>query len=363
MRVTRGFGMAPALRCARGMTNRRSILLSFFGAALFLSSGCVAVGDGPEGGDDVDGNYPLEAQKADMPACGTAIGSYDGTIAHSNGKNTGTGYSCNGVGEYGLQYQCVELVMRHFKTHWGLRWYGNAKDLLANAPKDKVDVHMNGSGVAPIPGDMIVWTKGTYGHVALVTAVRSNAIDILEQNAGTGRATLTWDGRRVGTRWGSWEVAGWAHAHANTAGGTEPVEPTPDAGASDSGSEDTGVSDTGAADTGSTTDSAVSWSCGSSAYGGNQYWTCSGGDRYKCVSGTPVKEDCARGCFAASLGKDDQCVFAASGWSCSSSGYGGNQYWTCSGGSLYKCDGGSPLVVHCPSGCEVHALGTNDACR
>lgn len=340
----------------------KNTLLSLAVSAVIVA-GCTA--DGAESGIDDGDGYPLEAQKADAPACGAVIGSFGATLAYSNGKYTGTGNSCRGAVEHGLGFQCVELVMRHFKTTWGLRWYGNAKDLLANAPKDKVSVHMNGSGVAPVPGDMIVWTKGTYGHVALVTAVRADAIDILEQNAGTGRATLDWDGKRVGARWGSWEAAGWAHARAN--GGAPPApEPTADAGTPDDTSTPDAAED-GAPpkDTGAVEDAApsVAWSCASSSYGGEQWWTCSGGDRYKCVSGAPVRDDCARGCWAASLGKDDQCISPVGGWSCAASAYGGKQFWTCSGSYMYKCDASGPLVVRCPSGCESHPLGTDDACR
>ena len=61
-----------------------------------------------------------EEQALTMPACGTALASFDGTDARSNAGNTGTGNSCAGVGGIagGLQYQCVELVMRHFKRKW-----------------------------------------------------------------------------------------------------------------------------------------------------------------------------------------------------------------------------------------------------
>ena len=152
-----------------------------------------------------------------MPACGTALASFDGSTAFSNGVNTGTGVKCAGSGSYGYQYQCVELVMRHFTKKWGLRWWGNAKDLLNIAPRDKVAVYANGdAGHPPKPGDMVVWTNGTYGHVALISAVRSNGIDIIEQNvSGNGRATLPYDGRKIGARWSSWVPAGWAHAKAN----------------------------------------------------------------------------------------------------------------------------------------------------
>lgn len=156
-----------------------------------------------------------------MPPCGTALASFDGTTAYSNGPYTGSGTSCGGVNAYGEQYQCVELVMRHFGVKWGFRWWGNARDLLVNAPRDRVDVRGNGDAAhPPVPGDMLVWTTGTWGHVALVSAVRGGAVDVIEQNVGgDGRATLPYDGATVGGRWGGASPAGWAHAKANPATG------------------------------------------------------------------------------------------------------------------------------------------------
>jgi surface antigen len=187
---------------------------SLAGAALALLASC----GGAELGDPEPVN-PTAFSETAMPACGTALASFDGDTAHSNGSYTGTGTSCAGTGTYGYQYQCVELVMRHFTRKWGLHWYGNAKDLLNNAPRASVDVYKNGDHAhPPKPGDMLVWTNGTYGHVALITAVRSNAVDIIEQNvAGNGKATLGYNGSSIAARWTNWVPAGWAHAKANPA--------------------------------------------------------------------------------------------------------------------------------------------------
>ena len=188
----------------------KELSLPFIAVTLLASCGA------PELGDSEPVN-PTAFEAESMPACGTGLASFDGDTAYSNGSYTGSGTSCNGHGTYGYQYQCVELVMRRFKRKWGLHWYGNAKDLLVNAPRASVDVFNNGDGAhKPVPGDMLVWTNSTYGHVALITAVRSNAIDIIEQNvSGNGKATLGYDGKKVGVRWGSWVPAGWAHAKAN----------------------------------------------------------------------------------------------------------------------------------------------------
>jgi hypothetical protein len=153
------------------------------------------------------------------PGCGRVLGVWDGTIAYSNGKDTGTASSCAGVGRYGEQYQCVELVMRYFDTRFGLSWPGNAAQLLENAPTRDVDVYYNGSATMPVPGDFIVWTDFEFGHTALVTAVTTSAITILQQNISDAGAwaTLPISGGRIhGPQgWGWIDPAGWGHAKVN----------------------------------------------------------------------------------------------------------------------------------------------------
>lgn len=187
-----------------------------------LTDGMVGetAGFDPDPGDvEVNPSASENQGLSTMPPCGTVMAVWDGTAAKSNGPNTGTGYSCAGGGTYGLQYQCVELVMRHFKTHWGLRWYGNAKDLLNNAPKDTVSVYYNGDVAhPPVPGDMLVWTQGTYGHVVLITNVTDSTVEFIEQNVnGSGKGVLGYANGTIATRWGSWVPKGWAHAKANGA--------------------------------------------------------------------------------------------------------------------------------------------------
>jgi len=150
---------------------------------------------------------------------------------------------------------------------------------------------------------MIVWTAGTYGHVALVTSVQPGEIDVLEQNvAGDGHFTIPYDGgAAVTTRWGWPNPAGWAHAKANTG----------------------------------------EWS----------------------DAGEPVDAGVDAGAPCADAGPAGQCVTDVTNWSCSQSAWNGAQYWTCSSGSLYRCLGTQAVKVTCASGCVVHALGTDDACK
>ena len=196
---------------------RRAALLG----AVFLAA-CGASDDQP---------LAQQSQAWTAPPCGAEMASWDGTAARSNGACAGNGCSCGGSGKYGLQYQCVELVMRHFMTKWKLRWYGNAKDLLnhaktssyyASGSPTQVVVYSNGDGAhPPVPGDMVVWTNGTYGHVALVTGLRPGFVDIMEQNVSgyspPGRYALKYNGKSIYGRWGQPGPIGWAHAKANPA--------------------------------------------------------------------------------------------------------------------------------------------------
>jgi hypothetical protein len=308
-----------------------------FACSLLLAIPLVACSGSPD--ESVEQN-PSASEALTMPACGTTLGTFDGTAAHSNGVDTSTGYSCAGWGTYGLQYQCVELVMRHFKTHWNLSWHGNAKDLLNNAPKADVDVFYNGDAAhPPVPGDMIVWPNGAYGHVALVTAVNSSSIDILEQNVkGSGKATLGYSNGKVAARWGNWVPQGWAHAKAN--------------GATSNTNTNT-----------NTNTNNVNWDCANSAYAGNQYWTCNGGNLYECQNGVPQEQTCANGCNVNAVGTNDTCKTATVNWNCANSSYNGQQYWTCSGSARYICVNGVPQMESCANGCQSEPLGTNDQCK
>ena len=311
----------------------RKQLLSAFVFVLPLLAACGGTVEEPMPGERLAA-YDVEALPQPLTACGTVLTSWNGTNVYSNGSYTGTGDSCAGQGTYGYQYQCVELVMRHFKTKWGLSWYGNAHDLLANAPTASVDVYSNGASVGPVAGDMIVFDKSgdPYGHVALVTGTTSTGVSIVEQNVSSSYArTLSRSGNTISSGWsGGWYIKGWAHAKANTG--------------SSGGS---------------------GWNCADSAYNGVQYWTCNSAQtsRNKCSGSTPQTESCGRGCFSNSVGHDDLCIQATSSWNCANSAYNGVQYWTCSGGSLYRCDSQGATVVTCAAGCNVGAVGTNDTCK
>lgn len=297
-------------------------------APMIVLGGC-APGNDERSGRDL---YPDVGERTSaLPGCGAALVAWNGSTAYSNGEDTGTGESCAGDSEYGLKYQCVELVMRHFEINWGLSWMGNAEDLLDYAPAHSVDVYFDGDKAhPPVPGDMIVFGGGEVGHVALVTAVSSSEVTIIEQNVPSSftRRLAIKDGK-VSPGWRGWWTKGWAHAKANGGEGGEPG----------------------------------SWACGDSAFGGQQYWTCENGARHRCEGGMPVEEACEHGCMSRWLGADDLCISNTEGWDCANSAYRDYQVWTCSGGSLFRCSGGTPHEVVCPKGCAKQESGMDDLCQ
>ena len=410
MRTARGVQSGALVK---SLYNHLLRLVPSFAAMSLVAAGCSSASTGS--GTEL---YPDEVgeRTGALSSCGTALVAWNGSTAYSNGNDTGTGESCAGNGTYGLQYQCVELVMRHFNKNWGLSWYGNAEDLLDNAPSGSVNVYKNGDvDHPPVPGDMIVFGGGSVGHVALVTEVTASQVTIIEQNVPSSYTRkLALSNGKVSPGWNNWWTMGWAHAKANGDGGGQVGDPpvswncgasayngkqywTCDGGSlhkCDGGSPvvtDCGAlgCTVGAVGTDDTCNApagdppadppadppndppadppndppAVDWACGDSAYNGSQYWTCKGDSRYRCESGTPVEDACEQGCMSRSVGTDDLCISNASGWSCGDSAYNGGQYWTCVGGDIYKCSGGAPQKVDCPSGCVVHALGTDDACN
>lgn len=117
---------------------------------------------------------------------------YNGKIGHVSGRNLANdGYNL------GLKYQCVEFVKRYYYKHLNHKMpnsYGHAKDFFGtsvadgqiNPERDLIQYHNPGSSM-PKVNDLIVF-KGTtfnqYGHVAIISKVFDNQIEIIQQNPG-----------------------------------------------------------------------------------------------------------------------------------------------------------------------------------
>ncbi|MFN4763708.1 CHAP domain-containing protein [Gillisia sp. Q332] len=117
---------------------------------------------------------------------------YNGEVGNVKGRNLAPdGYNL------GLKYQCVEFVKRYYFEHLNHKMpnsYGHAKDFfdsrLANG-KNNVDRNLiqytNGSSTKPRVNDLLIFKAtefNSYGHVAIISAVSDNEIDIIQQNPG-----------------------------------------------------------------------------------------------------------------------------------------------------------------------------------
>lgn len=117
---------------------------------------------------------------------------YNGEVGNVSGRNlTDDNYNL------GLKYQCVEFVKRYYYQHLHHKMpdtYGHAKDFFdptltdgqLNTKRNLIQ-YTNGSKTKPICDDLIVFDKtvfNPYGHVAIISEVTDNRIEIIQQNPG-----------------------------------------------------------------------------------------------------------------------------------------------------------------------------------
>ena len=117
---------------------------------------------------------------------------YNGGVQHSSGRELTTdGYNL------GLRYQCVEFVKRYYYERFHHKMpdaMGHAKDFFsATVPDGQLNPqrglvqYQNGAGSGPAAEDLIVfkpWLLNPYGHVAIVSAVGADYVEVIQQNAG-----------------------------------------------------------------------------------------------------------------------------------------------------------------------------------
>ena len=116
---------------------------------------------------------------------------YNGGVDNVTERNTKDGYNL------GLKYQCVEFVKRYYYEHYNHKMpdaYGHAKSFFNPKISDgnintqrNLFQFKNPSRTKPQIGDLIVF-KGSllnrYGHVAIISKVSRNQIEIIQQNPG-----------------------------------------------------------------------------------------------------------------------------------------------------------------------------------
>ncbi|OCG20662.1 CHAP domain-containing protein [Gilliamella sp. App4-10] len=123
---------------------------------------------------------------------------YNGSIHNVSGRNIAKdGYNL------GQKYQCVEFIKRYYYQRFNHKMpnsYGHAKDFFdpsiadgkINRQRNLLQFH-NGSPTKPQVDDIIVLNWSSYGHVAIISKVTDNEIEIVQQNPGpnaSSRATF-----------------------------------------------------------------------------------------------------------------------------------------------------------------------------
>lgn len=131
----------------------------------------------------------------DWPNEDLVLDEYKNVKVYDNGinflKNHGTNYSEDGY-YYGYKWQCVEFIKRFYyeaKDHKMPNVYGHAKDFFdtnlgqGEFNKDRgLYQYKNGGNVKPEVDDLIVFQDSTYGHVAIISEVGDDYIEVVQQN-------------------------------------------------------------------------------------------------------------------------------------------------------------------------------------
>lgn len=117
---------------------------------------------------------------------------YNGGVSHAGERNVAAdGYNI------GLKYQCVEFVKRYYYQFYKHKMpdsYGNAKDFFNGELSDStlnlkraLIQFINPSKSKPQVGDLIIFnghSGNPFGHVAIVSKVNENHLEIIQQNPG-----------------------------------------------------------------------------------------------------------------------------------------------------------------------------------
>lgn len=140
------------------------------------------------------------------PAIGQAIDEYRGVTVYYNGgqidRSHGQHYSPDGY-YYGQKWQCVEFAKRFYFValqHPMPDTFGNACDFWDEGVaagqlnyRRGLLQYRNGGEFPPQVDDLLVFTNGNYGHVAVISKVEADQIQVVQQNvAGHSRQKLAY---------------------------------------------------------------------------------------------------------------------------------------------------------------------------
>jgi hypothetical protein len=140
---------------------------------------------------------PIQSEELSTPF-GTLLGINNGVPAYSNNNSDFISEDHNYIGDFlsGLKWQCVEYARRWIITTQSLTfhevqcasdiWHLNSLFQVSNNDV-KVPLYRipNDSECPPSPGDLLIYKNGNdapYGHIAIISQVYSDMIEISEQN-------------------------------------------------------------------------------------------------------------------------------------------------------------------------------------
>jgi surface antigen len=126
---------------------------------------------------------------------GRVLDSYRSVPVYDNGllffRSYGRRYSPDGY-YYGQKWQCVEYVKRFYHQAKGHKMpdvWGHARDYFDSSlpdgalnPRRGLVQYRNGTTARPQPDDLLVFTDTKFGHVAIVTQVSDNSLEVVQQN-------------------------------------------------------------------------------------------------------------------------------------------------------------------------------------
>ena len=144
--------------------------------------------------------------------CSYPIDRYNGVNVYIN-INSGKRNIAKDGYNIGLKYQCVEFVKRYYYVHLKHKMpysYGHAKDFYDKAlidgqkstARDLIQ-YSNPSRTKPKVDDLIVFGAtrfNPYGHVAIISKVTDDKIEIVQQNTGL-RTRATFTLKKTGNWW------------------------------------------------------------------------------------------------------------------------------------------------------------------
>lgn len=155
---------------------------------------------------------------------GQPVDSLNGVIVYYNGAISNVTERNLAADNYnlGLKYQCVEFVKRYYYEHLHHKMpysYGHAKDFFdrdiadgKKNPRRNLVQYCNPSSSMPKADDLLIFDGAVYGHVAIISGVDDDEIEIIQQNPGpAGKSRQTFSLEKQNGKWkiDSDRVLGW----------------------------------------------------------------------------------------------------------------------------------------------------------